>query len=357
MINDYIRKDLKGFTPYHAAYEAYDIKLDANENPFTHKAEVIEQAKKWLEQKDNITRYPDTDSTEFRIKLAAVYGLDKENFICGVGSDQIIEYITKAFLEPGELLLAPEPSFSMYGISGRLNHGQVSYYALRNDFSYDIQALLEAYDRVKPKLLFVCTPNNPTGSRILRGELETILDRIKSPVIIDEAYTEYFDESMADAVNKYENLIVLRTFSKAYGIAGLRVGYAIGCKEVIEALNIVKAPYNLCAFSSYFAGLILDNRDYYLSLADRIIAQKQLVMQSLSELEIVETLYPSYANFILMTVKDMRLLDYLKDHRLLVRGYGDEGRLKNCIRITIGTDEENVRLIELMKAYMITDFN
>lgn len=351
MINNYIRNDLKDYKPYHAPYKAYDIKIDANENPFSHSEEVISKVKAWLDNKDNITRYPDTDSNALRDKIAKLYHLSKDNVICGVGSDQLIEYIVKLFIEPGDCILVPNPSFSMYGLSNALNHGKTYTYELEEDFSYSVDKIIELYKEKQPKIVFICSPNNPTGSTIAKDSIEQILKEVKCPVVIDEAYTEFVTESMVDKIKDYNNLIVLRTFSKAFGLAGLRVGYGLASKEMIEAINICKSPYNLSSFSQAFAGFILDDAPYYRRLANDINQNRDALFNDLKEIECIEKIYPSQANFILVKVKDLDIAPYLEENRILVRAYGTEGRLGYCIRLSVGTKEENRKLIEVLKKY------
>ena len=165
MIKDYMRKDLMDFKPYHAPLMSYDIKLDANENPYVHSPYVLNKIKSWLDdEKDHLTRYPDTDVRALRQKLGACHGVSENEIICTVGSDQLIELIIKVFVEPGDVVLVPNPSFSMYGLSTLLNHGMVISYELNDAFDYDYDLILKAYEDHKPKLIFICTPNNPTGN-------------------------------------------------------------------------------------------------------------------------------------------------------------------------------------------------
>lgn len=351
MINKYIRKDLLNFKPYHAPCKDYEIKIDANENPYKHSKRVLNGIKEWLDNKENVTRYPDTDSNALREKIANLYNISKENVICGVGSDQLIELIIKLFIEPGDKVLVPNPSFSMYGLSTLLNHGEVIEYELKEDFSYSVNKLINLYNKEYPKLVFLCTPNNPTGSIITKDEIKELLKVIKCPVIIDEAYAEFVTESMIGEIDKYNNIIVLRTFSKAFGLASLRVGYGISCADMINALNICKPPYNLSAFSQKFGELVIDNVDYYTKQVSAIKENRDILVKKLKEVEIIDSVYPSYANFVLLkSSRADRIIKYLEEKKILVRGYGDEGRLRNCIRITVGSEDENNKLVEALKS-------
>jgi len=351
MIKDYMRKDLLDFKPYHAPLMAYDIKLDANENPYVHSPYVLDKIKSWVDEKDHLTRYPDTDVHNLRQKLGAYHSVSENEIICTVGSDQLIELIIKVFVEPGDGVLVPNPSFSMYGLSTLLNHGKVISYELNDDFDYEYDLILNAYEQHKPKLIFICTPNNPTGNKASLEGIKRVLDHVDCPVILDEAYEEFDGDTMVPYIETYRNLIVLKTFSKAYGIAGLRIGYGIACQEMIEVVNIAKPPYNLSAFSQAVASFILEDLDYYNVLIHRIKDEKERLYQFFLRMDCFEKVYPSKANFILLKIKDMDLTTYLQSHKVLIRGFGDQGRLAYHIRVTIGTEEENRRLMALIMAY------
>lgn len=351
MISSYLRKDLIEFKPYHAPIKEYEVKIDANENPFEHCPAVIEKAREWLLDKDNLTRYPDTDHNCLREKLGEIYNVSKDNITCGVGSDQIIEYILKAFIEPGDKILVPNPSFSMYELSNTLNHGVTINYELETDFSYPIDSILDLYHQHQPKVVFICTPNNPTGSIIDKIQLKKLLDIIKCPVVVDEAYAEFIQDEMVSEINNYEQLIVLRTFSKAFGLAGLRVGYAISSIEGINAINRCQAPYNLSSFSAKMAELVLEHIDYYKSSIEILQKNRDWLYETLKTIPVIEEVYPSKANFILVKVKDIKVTSYLEENRVLVRGYGLEGRLGYCMRITVGSEDENNLLINKLNSY------
>lgn len=351
MIRDYMRKDLANFKPYHSPLKPYDVKIDANENPYEHSPVVLEKIQNWLQDKDNLTRYPDTDVNELREQLASYYDVTKEQVICTVGSDQVIELLIKVFLEPGEVVLVPNPSFSMYTLSTVLNHGKAVAYELDDDFNYDYDKLIDAYKIYQPKLLFICTPNNPTGTKASIEGMRKVLETVKCPVVIDEAYEEFIDETMIDFIKEYPNLIVLRTFSKAYGIAGLRIGYAISNEEMIDIVSVAKPPYNVSSFSQAVASYILDESDYYKGKVKVIAEDREKLIASLRTLDIFDRVFDSVANFILVKTNQPELVDYLQDNKVLVRGYGDVGRLASHIRFTVGTAEENERLIALIKAY------
>lgn len=351
MIKDYIRKDLLSFSPYHAPVKPYEVKLDANENPYAPSQQVIEKGKKWMDNKDNLTRYPDTDSIQLREELAELYGLKAENFIVTVGSDQLIDCIVRLFLEPDACMLVPNPSFSMYSIYATLNHSKTIAYELKDDFTYDVDEIIRLYKEENPKLIFVCTPNNPTGSTIEAEALKRLLENVNCPVIVDEAYNEFVDTSFADRFTEYEHLIVLRTFSKALGLAGLRVGYGVASKEMIELIGITKPPYNVSSYSQAMATFILEDVEYYQELARKVKKERILLAKQLQDCQCIEKVYASEANFILVKLKNMELITYLADKKVLVRSYGTKGRLGYCARISVGTEEENRYLMECLQLF------
>lgn len=351
MIRDFMRKDLVDFKPYHSPLKPYDVKIDANENPYEHSPVVLEKVAAWLQDKDNLTRYPDTDVHELREKLAAYHGVNKEQVICTVGSDQVIELLIKVFVEPGEVALVPNPSFSMYTLSTVLNHGKAVPYELDDDFNYDYDKIIEAYKMYQPKLLFICTPNNPTGNTASIEGMKKVLDTVKCPVIIDEAYEEFVGETMMGYIKDYPQLIVLRTFSKAYGIAGLRIGYAVSNEEMIDIVSVAKPPYNVSSFSQAVASYIIDEADYYKAIVEDISTNCDELIKAFRELELFERVYDTAANFILVKTMEDGLADYLQENKVLVRGYSKVGRLASHIRFSVGTKAENERLLELLKAY------
>lgn len=351
MIRDYMRKDLANFTPYHSPIKPYEVKIDANENPYPHSPKVIERIKAWADDKDNLTRYPDTDVNVLRSKISDVYKVTKEQVICTVGSDQLIEMLIKIFVEVGETVLVPNPSFSMYSLATILNHGKAVAYELDENYDYDYELIIEAYKKHQPKLVFICTPNNPTGNKASIEGMKKVLDSVKCPVIIDEAYEEFLGESMVEYIDSYPQLLILRTFSKAYGIAGLRIGYGISNEKMIDLVNIAKPPYNVSTFSQDIAGYILDDIDYYKKITHQISQNRDSLVEALRDCEIFEKVFDTTANFILAKVKDEGIIPYLTENKVLVRDYSKGSRLASHIRFSVGTEKENTILIDLIKAY------
>ncbi len=348
-MNRYARIDLQNFKPYHASPKPYEIKCDANEMPFEHQKEFVEHMAKWMSEKDNLTRYPDTDCIQLREKIAEVINVTKENILCGVGSDQIIELIIKVFLEPGDSVVMPTPSFSMYPLSTILNRGKAIEVPLDQDFNYDIDKMIQIIQDVKPKLVFLCTPNNPTGCLLSSEDIKRILKIADCPVVVDEAYAEFTQESMIEDLMDYPDLIILRTFSKSYGLAGLRSGYAIAHPDMIETINLVKPPYNVSSYAQEASFFVLEHKAYYDDMVKKSIQQRDWLKNELQAFDVVERVYESHANFILVRLKQDSIAEALYQQKILVRDYPPTGPLAHCIRITVGTETENKRIINALK--------
>ena len=351
-MNKYIRKDLQFYKPYHSPIKPYEIKADANESPYPHHEAFVEHMKHWMQNKDNITRYPDTDAVRLRQRIAQHFekhNLLEENVLCGVGSDQVIDIIIKVFIEPGETILVPSPSFSMYKLDGLLNHANVHEYALDKEFQYDIPKLLELIEYEAPKLVFLCTPNNPTGGLLEEEYIVEVLEKAKCPVIIDEVYAEFSGKTMLDFLDKYPNMIILRSFSKAYGLAGLRTGYAIANKEMIDTLYIAKPPYNLSNYSQEASIFVLDHHEFYMEQVESIKKERKAMKLELEALPIVDKVYDSDTNFLLVKVNRTGIQQLLEKKLILIRDYPPTGDLSGCIRITIGSAYENQKILEQLR--------
>ena len=348
-IERYMREDLKGWTNYQVQ-PVQGRKMDANESPFPMEEDVRKKLADWIVNEEDLRYYPDTDATALRKEIAQYYGVKPEQVTCGVGSDQIIEYLAKLFLEPGDAILVPAPSFSMYATSAVLNRGVAIAFELdpEQDFAFPVEQILERMREEQPKILFICTPNNPTGTGIKREQLIRILEQADCIVALDEAYGEFSDQSYLDLLESYPNLISLRTFSKAYGLAGLRVGYAIGSVEMIKAIDTVRAPYNLSTFSQKAAEMILGRPEYKEHVA-WIRSERDRIYAAMKKLEGIKGLYcfPSDANFLLIKSEVENLGGKLLERGLLVRKYS--GAMASYIRVSIADQESNDLFITAMQ--------
>lgn len=352
MNKKYLRKDLENFKVYEPENGDYNIKLDANENPYQHPNKVKEKILLALNDSSLLTRYPDTNVTQLTQKLSDYLMLNSNCVVCGVGSDQLIDTILRVTLEPKDKVLIPTPSFSMYKHSTLLNHGEAIEFELNKDtFEYEIDKILKYEKKYNPKVIFLCTPNNPTANIINRSDIESLLKSVNCLIVVDEAYSEFCNESSKSLIDKYDNIIILRTFSKAYGLAGLRIGYAISNSDNIQMIKLGLPPYHLNSLSQTIGEIILDYIDSYQIDVHNIICERKRLIDTIKDFNIIEKIYPSQTNFILVKsyIHDLAKQLLNADAKILVRDFSKVNTLKGCIRISIGTEEENNTLINVLQ--------
>lgn len=343
-MSKYKRKDLENYVPYNPNYIENKYKMDANESPFcldkNEKGEFI----KWFSQNENLNLYPDTNSTELRETISVLHNVEAKNVICGVGSDEIIDCICKTFLEVSENVLIPIPTFEMYETFTRLNRGNPIKIELNTDFSLDENLVISKAKEYNAKLIFICSPNNPTGNVVSNDKIKKIASNVDSIVIIDEAYGEFSDTSIINEIENFDNIIVLKTFSKAYGLAGARVGYALTNNNLAIALNSVKSPYNLSTLSQKIATFVLKNSEEYKKRVQFLIEQRQYLFTELSKNANIK-IYESSANFLYLESK-IPIYDTLLNEGILVRRYKSEDVEK--IRITVSKKYENELIVKII---------
>ena len=337
----YIKKSLDGRTPYYSKMITDGIILNANESAFTTPKKIIDLVKEELDKID-LRRYPDTDNLVVREALAKNYNTDIKNITCGVGSDQLLDCIFRSLIDD-EYILACNPTFSMYKEYASYTNGKFIDIDFLDGFIYDTKKILESIDKYNPKLIIICSPNNPTGSIMERSDLELIIKKTKGVVLLDEAYSEFY-KSNYDLALKYDNVIVLKTFSKAYALAGIRLGYAISSIDLIDTINVVKPPYNLSTLSQIIASIAIKNKDLYKENIDLIVKLKDELYNSLVELNLNPN--KSYSNFIFVRLND-KIYNHLLENKIYIRRlpYNNEF----WYRINTGTKEENDILIKTIK--------
>ena len=342
----YLKKSLQERTPYYSKEIKDGIILNANESAFETPKEIIEFAKAELDKID-LRRYPDTDNTLIRESLANAYDLDISNFTIGVGSDQLLDCIFKSLIDD-EYIISCTPTFSMYKEYASFTNGKFIDIDFKDDinFEFDTEKIIETIKNYNPKIVIICSPNNPTGSAITRNNLIKILattNTTNSVVLLDEAYSE-FHETNFDLIKKHDNLIVLKTFSKAYALAGIRLGYAIADKDLIDTLNVVKPPYNMSRISSIIASIAIKNKHLYDDNIKKIIELKNKLYDDLQKLGLNPV--KSYSNFIFVKLND-KIYNHLLENKIYIRRlkYKDEF----WHRITVGTQKENELLIKTIK--------
>ena len=323
------------------------IKLDANENPFGPSPLVI----KALAQLPNMQVYPDPESGQLREKLADYLDVPAEQILCGAGADELIELTLQLFIEPGDAIVNSPPTFAMYGFDAPLYHGEVIDVYRHDDFSLDVAGIEEAVLRHNAKLVFLCSPNNPSGNLTPPAEVKRLLE-LPTTIVVDEAYIEFAEaESLATQVADVPNLIVLRTMSKWAGLAGLRVGYGIFPPVLMPQLWKIKQPYNINVAADVAAQASLDDVEFLLGRVDELVEQRKRLEAAFAELPFLCP-YPSQANFVLnrvfgMTAEDFR--DRLARAGIIVRYY-NKPRLYDHIRISAGRLDQVDRLLEVLRA-------
>ncbi|HOZ80142.1 MAG TPA: histidinol-phosphate transaminase, partial [Ferruginibacter sp.] len=276
-----------------------------------------------------------------------------ENIFIGNGSDEVIDLAYRIFCDPGKdnVIICP-PTYGMYEVSANINDVAIKKVKLTKDFQLDVNGILEAVD-VHTKLLFICSPNNPTGNNMKREDVELLLNNFPGIVIIDEAYINYSKQKTCiQELTDYPNLIVMQTLSKAWGLAALRLGLCYASMDIIDLYNKVKPPYNINEASQQLALDALNETETVNTWIREVVQQKDFITKQLGQFPFVEKIYPSDANFILVKVKDAnRLYDHFASNEVIVRNRSKEVNCDNCLRITIGTPSENQQLIELLKQY------
>ena len=344
-LNNLIRDNIKTLKPYSSARHEFTGKasvfLDANENPYGSPLP------------DKFNRYPDPLQWQLKFQIAGIKGVPAENIFIGNGSDEVIDLAFRIFCTPAKdnVIICP-PTYGMYEVSGNINDVEIKKVNLTNDFQLDVEGVMNVID-TNTKLIFICSPNNPTGNNMRREDVEIILNNFSGIVIIDEAYINYSKQkTFIQELTEYPNLVVMQTLSKAWGLAALRLGLCYASMDIIDLFNKVKPPYNINDASQLLALEALQNADIVNEWITASVQQKEIVIKELSAFNFVEKIYPSDANFFLMKVKDAsKLYDYLAENEIVVRNRSRDPGCENCLRITIGTPEENQQLLHLLKNY------
>jgi histidinol-phosphate aminotransferase len=323
------------------------VKLDANENPYGPIPEVLDA----LANLETVHIYPDPESRRIKSLLASHHGIDPDTIVIGAGADELIDLLMRLILDPDDRLLNCPPTFGMYAFDGELNQAKLITVPRQADFSLDIPAVIQAVQDHKPKMLFLASPNNPDGGLLSRAEFEQLVD-LPVLLIVDEAYIEFSNSSSSflDQVAKRSNLIVLRTFSKWAGLAGLRIGYGVFPKEMVPIIMKAKQPYNVSAAAEAAAVITMQNLTQAQFRINEIIKQRGFLFNQLSELSWLKP-YPSMANFILCQVRQgsaSLITDQLRRKGILIR-YFDRPGLSDHIRFSIGTEAQNKQLLSALQ--------
>jgi histidinol-phosphate aminotransferase len=337
-----VRDNVKRMKPYSTArdeFEDFDmadiIYLDANENPY----------------KNGVNRYPDPQQSNVKLVLATLNKVSKNQILLGNGSDEVLDLIFRAFCEPKvDNVITLPPTYGMYGVLANLNAIENREVLLSSDFQPKLEQIMREVDS-NTKIIFLCSPNNPTGNSFSQENVRYLLKNFEGLVVIDEAYIDFAEkESWLNKLSDYPNLIITQTLSKAYGLAGIRLGICYASADVISILNKIKPPYNVNELTQRRALDRLGETEKIKFEIASIVRQREVLLTILPNLKFVKKTYPTEANFILIKVDDAnKRYNELIAKGIVIRNRTTQPLCENCLRLTIGTEEENKKLIEVLK--------
>ncbi|MFI3280526.1 MAG: histidinol-phosphate transaminase [Rikenellaceae bacterium] len=338
-IKELVRENIRNLASYSTARDDYQggelgIFLDANENPY----------------ESGYNRYPDPHQKVLKQQIAEIKGVGIEHIFIGNGSDEPIDLLYRIFCDPGvHNAISISPTYGMYRVSADINGVEVREEALNEDFSLNCQAIIEASDE-QSRLLFLCSPNNPTANLLSTKDVEWLLANFKGIVVVDEAYIDFAeDQGFLPRIAEFENIVVLQTLSKAWGMAGLRLGLAFASEYIVGLMSRVKYPYNINIVTQKLVGELLQTP--ITEAVAEIIAQRERVAAAIASAQVVRRIFPSDANFLLVEVDDApTIYNALIAQKIIVRDRSKVAGCQGCLRITIGTPEENDRLIETLNS-------
>lgn len=346
-ISKLVRDNVKRMKKYASAREEFSGKakvfLDANENSFGSSA-----------NKD-LNRYPEPIPKQLREAIAQYKGInDPQKIFLGNGSDEAIDLVMRAFCEPrSDSIMILPPTYGMYGVCANVNDVGVIKVALNPDFSLNVDEIITKARAVAPKVIIICTPNNPSANVYMEEDIEKVLKNVPSLVIVDEAYIDFSTKaSWLERLDEFKNLIVIQTFSKAWGMAGVRLGMAFADPEIIEVLNKIKYPYNINDVTTRIVLETVKDPSLKEDLVSKIIRERAYLMQEFAKLDIVNEVLDSEANFFLARFDEpKKVYTFLTEEGIVVRDRSDQLHCEGCLRITVGTREENTMLLNALKKY------
>ncbi len=345
------RENIKKLTPYSSARDEFSgeakVFLDANENS------LGSPLLKWY------NRYPDPHQQLIKEKLSTIKGILPEHIFLGNGSDECIDILFRCFCEPGKdyVIICP-PTYGMYEVSAHINDVDIRKAPLLPDFQLDLVHLENLID-ANTKIIWLCSPNNPTGNSLNRTDIEMVLNNFNGIVVIDEAYINFArQKSFVQELKEYPNLVVLQTLSKAWGLAGLRLGMAFASQAIIEVMNKVKPPYNINQATQELVLKALEEVGQVNDMIKLLVDMREALAEVFISMPTVETVYPSDANFILVKIADARkVYEFLLTKGIVLRDRSNVQLCDNCLRITVGTEQENTQLVDAMQEWYVSQTN
>ncbi len=342
-INSLVRENIKSLKPYSSARDEYKdtqihevIFLDANENPFNN----------------GVNRYPDPQQNNVKDILSEIKNINKKNILLGNGSDEVLDLIFRAFCEPNkDNIITLPPTYGMYGVLANINAIENKEVLLNTDFQPKVADIL-AVANANSKLLFLCSPNNPSGNSFTVKAVEELLTKFKGLVILDEAYIDFSEhKSWLEKLEKYPNLIITQTLSKAYGMAGIRLGVCYASSEIIQILNKIKPPYNVNELTQLKAIDRLQRIDEVTNEINQLVEERKRLKKELESINYIAHIYPSDGNFLLLKVDDAtKRYNQLIEYGVVIRNRTTQPLCTNCLRISVGISEENQKLMRALKA-------
>ncbi|GGA72378.1 histidinol-phosphate aminotransferase [Flavobacterium palustre] len=342
-INTLIRENVKVLKPYSSArdeFEDFDtaemVFLDANENPY----------------QNGVNRYPDPQQANVKVVLGEIKNLNPQQILLGNGSDEVLDLLFRAFCEPKvDNVITLPPTYGMYGVLANINNVENKEILLTADYQPQVDKILEAVTATT-KLIFLCSPNNPTGNSFSTESVTTLLEKFNGFVVIDEAYIDFSDKaSWLEKLDQYPNLIITQTLSKAYGLAGIRLGICYASTEVIAVLNKIKPPYNVNELTQQRALERLSDQEKINREISSILTERDTLLDVLNKVSFVEKIYPTEANFILIKVDDAnKRYDELIAKGIVIRNRTTQPLCENTLRLTVGTEQENKKLMEALQS-------
>lgn len=338
-----LRPHIASLQPYTSARDEYTGKigvfLDANENPY---GSITDQ---------DFNRYPDPYQSDLKSEISKIKEVPADQIFLGNGSDEAIDLLFRAFCNPGKdnVILLP-PTYGMYEVSASINDVAIRKVPLTSDFQMQPEKVLAAVDD-QTKIIFICSPNNPSANKLKRENIIQVLENFKGIVVVDEAYIDFSDEpSFTTQLEKHLNLLVMQTFSKAWGLASLRLGMAFGSKDIIAILNRIKPPYNISGLTQDTVLASLKNYEKVKSMTQKILEEREFLKNELSKLPFVQKIHPSHANFLLVKIPNaMQVYQDLIEQKIIVRNRAKVLLCEDCLRISVGTRAENEAFLENLK--------
>jgi histidinol-phosphate aminotransferase len=345
MIEKLARKNILNLKPYTSARDMYSkgILLDANENSLGSTAEYYEDL--------YLNRYPDPHQEDLKKAAGEYLGVEGKNLFFGVGSDEIIDLIIRIFCEPKEdSVMILDPTYGMYQVACDINNVKTKSVNLTEEFQIDFEAVKKNFDETV-KVIFLCSPNNPTGNLLKKSDVIKLAENFNAIIAVDEAYVDFAgDNSFIKEVNSHENLVIIRTFSKAWGLAGIRLGFCVANEEVIQLLFKVKAPYNVSSLTRQAVIGAIGNYGKKDEFVQKLISERERVKNELMKIPGILKVYPSDANYLLFKCRDAKLIQKkMADEGVIIRDRSSYEMLEGCLRVSIGTEYENNKFLDIIK--------